>query len=74
MTDRLAHYVNREAFNPYSIETLTAEQERYYMAPQWKIIWWRFREHRVAVVSLIILLIAYASILISEVLAPYELH
>lgn len=74
MTDRLAHYVNREAFNPYSIETLTAEQERYYMAPQWKIIWWRFREHRVAVISLIILLIAYASILISEVLAPYELH
>ena len=49
---RAEHYVNREPWDPYVAERLTAEQEKYYMAGQWKLMWWRFRRHRPAVVSM----------------------
>ena len=71
---RLEHYVATEPFEPLATETLTPEQERFYRASQWKIMWWKFRRHRVAVVSGAILLLFYASILVSEVLSPYNLH
>ncbi|MEK6244295.1 MAG: ABC transporter permease [Pseudomonadota bacterium] len=71
---RLEHYVATEPFEPLATETLTPEQERFYRASQWKIMWWKFRRHRVAVISALILLLFYASILVSEVLSPYNLH
>jgi len=70
----MAHYVSPEPFDPHSVEALTPEQERFYMASQWQMMWWRFRRHRLAVGSAIIIALAYASILVSEVLAPYHLH
>jgi peptide/nickel transport system permease protein len=68
------HYVNPEPFDPYSVESLTPEQERFYLASQWQMMWWRFRRHRLAVWSGSIVLVMYLSILVSEVLAPYDLH
>ena len=68
------HYVSAAPFDPDSIERLTAEQERFYRASQWQIMWWKFRRHRVAVISAWILAAFYASILVSEILAPYNLH
>src|SRR5262245_4732695 len=71
---RTEHFVNREAWDPYVAERLTAEQERYYMAGQWKLMWWRFRRHKPAVASAILLALMYFSTLISEWIAPYDLH
>ena len=68
------HYVNPAPFDPYSVEQLTPAQERYYQASQWRIMWWKFKRHRVAVVSAVFLMVIYASIFISEILAPYNLH
>jgi peptide/nickel transport system permease protein len=68
------HYVSTAPFDPYSIERLTPEQERYYMASQWRMMWWRLKRHRLAVVSGLILLAMYLSILVSETIAPYDLH
>jgi peptide/nickel transport system permease protein len=70
----LAHYVSRAPFDPRSIEKLTTEQERIYLASQWRLMWWKFRRHRVAVWSGVFLALIYGSILISEFLAPYNLH
>ena len=50
------------------------EQERFYTASQWRLMWWKFRRHHLAVVSAAILLLFYASIVIVEFLAPYALH
>jgi len=72
--DRLPHYVSQAPFEPYAAETLTPEQERFYRASQWQIMWWKFRRHRIAVVCGVILLAFYASTLISEFVAPYDLH
>ena len=51
-----------------------SEQERYYFASQWQLIWWRLRRHRFAMISLWFLLALYATIPFVEFLAPYELR
>ncbi len=70
----LEHYVSTAPFEPQSIETLTPEQEEFYRASQWRIMWWKFRRHRIAVYCAVILVLLYASALVSEVLAPYGLN
>jgi peptide/nickel transport system permease protein len=51
-----------------------SEQERYYFASQWQLIWWRLRRHRFAMLSLWFLVALYAMIPFVEFLAPYELR
>ena len=64
MTDApIEHYVNKAEFNPESAVTLTPEQERYYMASQWRLMWWKLRRHRLAVISGIFLAAIYLSVL-----------
>ena len=70
----LAHYVSREPFDPHAVEAMTPEQERYFMASQWRMMWWKLCRHHLAVVSGAILLLFYLSVLVSEFLAPYHLH
>ena len=71
---QLDHYVSKAPFDPRSIEALSPEQERYYLASQWQLMWWKFIRHRLALISGGFLLLMYGSILISEFLAPYNLH
>ena len=71
---RLQHFVAPEPFAPYEAEQLTPEQERFYRASAWQVMWWKFRKHRIAVLCAVILAVLYASTLVSEVLAPYELN
>jgi len=68
------HLVSTAPFDPTSAARLTPEQERFYLASQWMLMWWKFKRHRVAVVSGIILLLMYGSTLVTEVLVPYNLH
>ena len=70
----LEHYVSTAPFEPQSTEVLSAEQEEFYRASQWRIMWWKLKRHRIAVACGVILLLLYASALISEVLAPYGLN
>jgi peptide/nickel transport system permease protein len=73
-TERLDHYVSKEPFDPYVIDAMTPGQERFFMASQWRLMWWKLRRHKLAVVSGVILALFYASILVSEILAPYDLN
>lgn len=72
--ESLQHYVSQAAFDPYSAEALTPEQERFYMASQWQMMWWKLKRHHIAVAAGIFLLILYGTILVSEFIAPYNLH
>ncbi len=74
MTERLSHFVSDAPFDPHAIERLTPEQERFYMASQWRMMWWRLKRHHLAVVAGVILLFSYASIAFVEILVPYDLH
>jgi len=69
---KLGHFVSAEPFAPHEDEQLTPEQERFYRASQWKVMWWKFRRHRVAVAAAVILMLFYASTLLSELIAPYD--
>ena len=68
------HFVSKKPFNAHSIEELTPAQEKYYLASQWKLMWWKLRRHRLAVICGVILALNYATIMFSEVIAPYNLH
>jgi peptide/nickel transport system permease protein len=70
---RLKHTFSDAPFDPYSVEQVTPEQERYFLATQWQLMWWKLKRHRLAVWSGIFLLLLYASIFVSEILAPYAL-
>lgn len=71
---RLPHYVSDKPFIVADEDALTPEQERYYLASQWTMMWWRFKRHKVAVWAGAILLLFYGSILITEFIAPYGLE
>lgn len=71
----LGHYVSDEAFDPEATVAPGSEpSEKYLNASQGQIIWWRFLRHRLAYFSLIFLVALYGSVLITEFLAPYDLH
>ncbi|MEQ8968277.1 MAG: ABC transporter permease [Azospirillaceae bacterium] len=72
--ERLDHFVDAEPWDPYVEDTLTPEQERYYLASQWRIMWWKLRRHKLAVISGAILGFFYLSIAFVEFLAPYDLE
>ena len=67
------HFVNKAPFDPDATEKLTPEQERYYMATQWQLMWWKLKRHRLAMISGAVLAFMYFSVIISEFLAPYAL-
>jgi len=74
LADRLEHYVSDLPFDPYSREVMTPEQERYFQAPAWKLMWWRFKKHKLALLSLYFLGALYLMTLFVEVAAPYGLE
>ena len=39
---------------------------------QWSIVWRRFRKHRLAVVSTVLLLLIFVASLLAPIIAPFE--
>lgn len=65
----LQHFVSDRPFDPNVNEgRIDAMAE----ATQRQLMWWHFKRHRIALISLIFLAVVYASILICEFLAPYQ--
>ncbi len=71
---RGAHWVDPEPFVPRREQALTAEQERYFTASQWQLMWWRFKRHKVAMVSMWFLAFCYFVVVFAEMVAPYNPH
>jgi peptide/nickel transport system permease protein len=66
------HYVDPVPFDPGATEPVGAENEGFYRASSWKLMWWKFQRHKVAVASAFVLLAFYLLIPFVEVVAPYE--
>ncbi len=50
----------------------TADNEAsVFVAPEWKLIWWKFRKHKVALISAIFIIIIYFIAAFVEFLAPF---
>ena len=69
----MERYVDSAPFDPDVEEELSPEARRVAEASAWRLMWWKFRRHRLAVVSGLFLLIVYASIPLTEIIAPYDL-
>jgi peptide/nickel transport system permease protein len=51
---------------------VTQEEEGIYVASHWRLMWWRFRKHRMAVLSAVLLIAFYLVALFAEIVAPYD--
>lgn len=69
---RPRHYVDPGPFDPGLAEPTGAESEAFYRASSWQLMWWKFRRHRVAVASAMLLLAFYLVVPFVEVIAPYN--
>jgi peptide/nickel transport system permease protein len=54
------------------VDVLVRQDEKVYVASAWKLMWWRFRRHKVALISTVIVLILYLVALFCEFVAPYN--
>jgi peptide/nickel transport system permease protein len=53
---------------------MAAASSRIHLASQKQLMWWKFKQHRLALASGIFLLVVYLMIMVVEFLAPYGLH
>jgi peptide/nickel transport system permease protein len=52
-------------------ESKAGKEDRYYYASQWELIRWRFGRHKLAVISLVLLIVLYLTAIFCEFIAPY---
>jgi peptide/nickel transport system permease protein len=46
--------------------------EAQYVASQWRLVWWKFSRHRLAVASMFILIAFYLTVIVADFLAPFD--
>lgn len=66
------HLVDAEPWDPYTEAPLTPAQEAYFLAPQWKLMWWKLKKHRLAMIAGGFLALMYLMIPFVEIIAPYD--
>lgn len=49
-----------------------SEDERIFVATQWQLMWWKFRKHKMAVFSAVIIIVLYIIAVFCEFIAPYD--
>lgn len=47
-------------------------KERYFVASQWQLVWWRFRRHKMAMLGAVVLLCMAVAGLFADFFAPYS--
>jgi peptide/nickel transport system permease protein len=65
------------SFDTRTVDTVPAEhaeEQSLYTANSWQLMWWRFRQHKLALVSLYFLAFAYLIAIFAEIVAPYDPH
>ena len=50
------------------------ESTEVYTASQWRLMWWKFRKHRMAVWASMVSLVLYVMAVFCEFIAPYTLE
>ncbi len=53
------------------VQAAAEAESSAYVASQWKLMWWRFRKHRLAMVSAVVVLFIYFVALFAEFFAPF---
>lgn len=71
---RLRYGVAEDAKTAAALDDADGSQvdDAYYYASQWRLMWWRFRRHRMALISVGFLILLYLMAAFAEFIAPYE--
>jgi peptide/nickel transport system permease protein len=56
------------------LEPISKAEDLVSVAPNWKLVWWRFRKNRLAVVSVVVLIIFYAVVFVPDFFATQPPH
>lgn len=64
--------MSRDELVTDKIEAKNAKLEQYLYASQWRLIWWRFKKHRLALFGMVVLGILYLSAIFAEFIIPYD--
>lgn len=48
------------------------EEEKIYVAPPWLLMWWKFRKHKMALISGVVVILLYLIAIFAEFVAPYD--
>ena len=48
------------------------EDEKMFVATQWQLMWWKFRKHKMALYSAVVIIIMYIMAAFCEFFAPYD--
>jgi peptide/nickel transport system permease protein len=67
---RPRHYVDTRPFDPGASEPGGAANEDFYRASSWRLTWWKFKRHKVAVAAAFVLLAFYLMVPFVEIIAP----
>jgi peptide/nickel transport system permease protein len=57
---------------PPAVPTESEQEARVFVAPQWKLVWWKFRKHKVAMVCAIIVILLYLVVIFADFLALFD--
>jgi peptide/nickel transport system permease protein len=48
------------------------QDESFYRAGQWQLVWWKFRRHKLAQIAMVVLGIFYFIVIFAEFVSPYD--
>jgi peptide/nickel transport system permease protein len=68
MSNRVPETVRGQEVEETALEE---REEEFYYASQWELMWWRFRQHRLALVSAFLLIALYIMAILAEFIMPY---
>ena len=71
VSERAPHYVDATPFDAGLSEPVGGG-DAFYRASAWRLTWWKFKRHRVAVAAACLLVFFYALVPIVEFVAPYN--
>ncbi|NLS76454.1 MAG: ABC transporter permease [Chloroflexi bacterium] len=57
---------------PVPEEPALEENDRVYVATQWQLMWWKFRRHKLAMISAVVVILSYLVAILCEFIAPYD--
>ena len=71
MTEPPQPQVREDQEAPQRATGFEEREAEIYVASQWKLVWWRFRKHRLAVVGTVVVILIYLVALFAEFVAPF---
>src|SRR6185436_2273684 len=61
-----------ETWKKGQLESGAEQDESFYRAGQWQLVWWKFRRHKLAQIAIVVLSIFYTIAIFAEFISPYD--